>query len=220
MNRIDLLASLCKGSNIVCDVGCDHGYVLIKAILDYNVCKGIACDIAEEPLNMAKKNISYYNLHDKIKVLKSDGFKEVNDDFDCAIIAGMGGHLIVDILKSSLDKIKNKKLILQPNSDRDKVRFFLSQNGFKIIDEYSFTDQKKYYEIIVASEGIEYLSRNDCIYGPILQKKKTNDFITHYQNKLIILKKAITNMNDNTEKQKLINEIAEITAIIERKDNE
>ena len=132
----------------------------------------------------------------------------------------MGGHLIVDILKSSLDKIKNKKLILQPNSDRDKVRFFLSQNGFKIIDEYSFTDQKKYYEIIVASEGIEYLSRNDCIYGPILQKKKTNDFITHYQNKLIILKKAITNMNDNTEKQKLISEIAEITAIIERKDNE
>lgn len=55
MNRINLLASLCKGSNIVCDIGCDHAYVLIEAIKSYNVKKGIASDIGVGPLEMAKK---------------------------------------------------------------------------------------------------------------------------------------------------------------------
>ena len=94
MDRIDLLASLAKDSNVLVDVGCDHGYSLIKAIKYYNVNNAIAIDINEGPLNNCKKNALKYGLNDKIKFILSDGFLELNEEFDTAIISGMGGILI------------------------------------------------------------------------------------------------------------------------------
>ena len=145
MKRIDLIASLAKNSNIICDIGCDHAYTVIKAIKDYGVSYAIASDINDGPLEIAKKNIISHKIEDKVKIVKSDGFKNVNDEFDTAIISGMGGNLIIDILNSSLDKIKNKKLIISANSDFYLVRKYLNNNGFIISDEYSLVDDNKYY---------------------------------------------------------------------------
>ena len=89
MNRIETLASLTKGSKIICDVGCDHGYVVIEALKNYGVEKAIAADINESPLNQAKLNAK--GLYDKIEFILSDGFKNINYDFDTAIIAGKVG---------------------------------------------------------------------------------------------------------------------------------
>ena len=44
MNRIDLIASLCKSSEVICDIGCDHAQVIVKAIKNYGVKYGYACD--------------------------------------------------------------------------------------------------------------------------------------------------------------------------------
>ena len=57
MNRLEYLAFLCHGSSSVLDVGCDHAYVLIEAIKKYGVNHGIASDISDGPLSIAKKNI-------------------------------------------------------------------------------------------------------------------------------------------------------------------
>ena len=43
----------------------------------------------------------------------------------------MGGLLIKDILNNGLDKISQKKLILEPNNNREDVRLFLNNNNFK-----------------------------------------------------------------------------------------
>ena len=37
MDRLELIASLTKGSHSLLDVGCDHAYVLIKALTKYNI---------------------------------------------------------------------------------------------------------------------------------------------------------------------------------------
>ena len=81
MKRIDLIASLAKNSNIICDIGCDHAYTVIKAIKDYGVSYAIASDINDGPLEIAKKNIISHKIEDKVKIVKSDGFKNVNDEF-------------------------------------------------------------------------------------------------------------------------------------------
>ena len=108
MNRLDLIASYTKGSKVVCDIGCDHAYALVKAINDYGVEKGIAADINEGPLNNAIKSIKSNNLENHVKAILSNGFDSILDDFDTAIISGMGGILIKEILTKGLFKIKKQ----------------------------------------------------------------------------------------------------------------
>ena len=169
MDRIEFIASLAKDSDILLDVGCDHAYTVIKAVKDYNVKHAIASDVADKPLMMAKRNISEAGLNDVIKVIKSDGLKDIDEDFTTLIISGMGGVLIKDILSSSVDKIKNKKLILSPNRDFSVVRKFLNDNNFKISDEFSFYDKKVFYEVIVAEIGNEALTKFEIVLRNVIK---------------------------------------------------
>ena len=205
MKRIDLIASLASGSNTICDIGCDHAYTVIKAIKDYGVSYAIASDINDGPLEIAKKNIAEKNMENKVKIIKSDGFKNIDLDFDTAIISGMGGNLIIDILSNSLDKIKNKKLIISANSDFYLVRKYLNNNGFIITDEHSIVDDNKYYEVAVFIPGdIKYASF-ELKYGPILLKKKEECFINEYKKRLKKLEEFLPTIKDTIQKdEKLV----------------
>ena len=203
MNRIDLLASLASGSNVLLDVGCDHAYTVITACKNYNVNKAIASDIADMPLEVAKSNIIKNGLQDRIVTVKSDGLKQITEDFDTLIISGMGGLLIKDILESSISKIKNKKLILSPNRDYYEVRLFLINNGFQIIDEYAFYDKSIFYEAIVAIPGEMNITPFEIKYGPILLKKKDEDFTRYYQKQYDKFNKAVKKIKKLEEKDNL-----------------
>ena len=215
MQRIELLASLAKGSNSLLDLGCDHAYVLIDAIKKYNVKSGIASDVSDGPLNLAKENIIKNNLLNNIKLIKSNFFKNINEYFDTCIIAGMGGLLIKDIINNSLDKLDDKKLILEPNNNREVLRHFLNENNFKIIDEYSLYDSNKYYEIIVVIKGSESLTDFELNYGPILLQKRKNDFIKYYKFKYDFLSNVINNIKNEEEKNIKLKELDDYKKIIE-----
>ena len=214
MERLDFIASLAKNTDTLLDVGCDHAYTVIKAITNYNVKRAIASDINIGPLNQAKENIYKYHLEDKIKLVLSDGLKNINEHFDTLIISGMGGTNIINILSDGLDKIKDKKLILSPHSDFYKLREFLSQNGFMIADEYSLNDKNKYYEVIIALPGTINYPSFDLKYGPVLLKKRDIIFLNHIKKELNILKEAIKNVSSNDTKLELEHKIKEIEMIL------
>ena len=214
MDRIDLLASLAKNSNCVLDVGCDHAFVLIKAIKKYGCKSGIASDINDGPLKCAYDNISHNNLLDKIEIVKSDGLKNINSNFDTLIIAGMGGNLIKDILSNGMSKLDNQLLILEPNNDKYCVRKFLMDNGFKIIDEYAIFDTSKYYEIIIAKKGLASYSDFELKYGPTLILKKENDFLNFYKNKAKMLEDVLKKVSNEEIKKQKLNELLEIKKYI------
>lgn len=214
MNRLDLIASYTQGSKVVCDIGCDHAYALIDAVTKYGVEKGIAADINEGPLNNAIKSIKSNNLEEKIKAILSNGFDSILEDFDTAIISGMGGKLICEILSKGLSKIKGKKLILEANCDMPDVRRFLYNNGFTIIEEEALYDQNKYYEIIVAKPGITSFDEFDILYGPLLRKAKNEAFIKHYSEQIALLENVIPKMNDAKIKEEKNKKLFELKSII------
>ena len=176
MDRINLIAKLCEGSDTVVDIGCDHAYALIKAIKEYGVKRGIASDINEGPLENAKENIRLNCLSDVVDTVLSDGFKNINASFDTVIISGMGGILIKSILENGLEKINGKRVIIEANTDSDIVRKYLVKNGFYIMDEYSLYDDEKYYEIIIFEPGKEVYASFELNFGPVLLAKKEEAF--------------------------------------------
>ena len=144
MSRIELLASLNKDANSLVDVGCDHGYVAIKAIKEYNAKHAYLLDVNQLPLESAKKNVSHEGLLDKTDFLLSDGLIKYEGPTDNLVIAGMGGMLITKILSDSLSKAKCfKKVILEANNEVDKLRGFLINNHFVFDDEFIIKDGKK-----------------------------------------------------------------------------
>ncbi|MDE6656426.1 MAG: class I SAM-dependent methyltransferase [Anaeroplasmataceae bacterium] len=216
MDRLKRIASFCQGSKVVCDIGCDHAYALMLAIKEYGVEKGIAADIAEGPLLNAKKTIEEYHLEKQIKTILSDGFAAIERDaFDTAILAGMGGILMCDILKRALPKLKNKKLILEANSDTYRIRSLLSSNGFSIVAEDALYDHGKYYEILVFEEGNSNYDPLDITYGPYLRKTKPEAFIKYYQKKLEFLSSILPQIQDRKEREEKLSLLKEIQAIIE-----
>lgn len=192
--RIKKLAELTKNYNTLLDIGSDHGYVIKEAFDKGYITKAIATDINKEPLQRAAINLKDYN----IKTILSDGFLNVDEDFDVCIIAGMGSYLISDILVNAPQD--NKHYILQTNDKEDILRKFLADNNFKIIDEHIVYD-KFFYIIIEAEKGDMTLLKEDLILGPILKTKESSKI--YYKHKHDLYKNLLPKVSKARKKELL-----------------
>ncbi|MEL7658906.1 MAG: class I SAM-dependent methyltransferase, partial [Bacillota bacterium] len=114
---------------------------------------------------------------------------------DVIVIAGMGGLLIADILEDDLKKTKSyKKLILQPRNAQDKLRAWLMENGFQIVDEVLVKEGKYICEIILAVSGDKSTEIGqldvDFEISPILFAKNDPLLVEFIENKIRIEKKV------------------------------
>ena len=97
--RLAAVAAMVTKGNIVCDVGCDHGYVSIYLVREKISPRVIAMDVRPGPLAQAKEHILMYGLSDYIETRLSDGVDALNEgEADTLILAGMGGRLMEGIL--------------------------------------------------------------------------------------------------------------------------
>ena len=114
---------------------------------------------------MREKNLAGY----PVRFYLSDGLKQVDADFDLAVITGMGPYIIIDILKEALN-LDDKVFILGSHERVEVLRLWLMQNGFNITDEYVIRDGF-YYVFLKVQKGIMNLSESDIYVGPILKDK-------------------------------------------------
>lgn len=176
--RLSTIASLVPKGARVCDIGTDHGYLSIYLKSSNIASKIIAADVNSLPLENAKKNIIKSGALD-IELRLSNGFESIDsDEFDTAVIAGIGGEVIAGIIERRIDVIakEDKTLILQPTTSPEFLRKSLYNNGFDIINETPLMENGKIYSVMlvkyngIASEKEEYFYYtgkvpNDNEYG-------------------------------------------------------
>lgn len=150
--RLRAVAGMVTEGNIVCDVGCDHGFVSIYLIQKGISPKAIAMDVNEGPLRAAGEHVGEYGLTGYIETRLSDGVAALAaGEADTLICAGMGGRLIKRILEEGKEKIRQmREMILQPQSETGMVREYLRKEGYSIIDEKMVLEEGKYYPVIKA----------------------------------------------------------------------
>ncbi|MDD3067903.1 MAG: class I SAM-dependent methyltransferase [Acholeplasmataceae bacterium] len=180
--RITFLAELIKGYNVVLDIGSDHGYVLLEALQKGYITYGIASDLRIEPLMQAEKNLKGYHA----KTIQSDGFLNIHESFDLAIIAGMGAYLIGEILDHAPSF--DVTYILQANDKPEVLRAYLKDHGFMILDEYVIRDRFDYV-VMKVKRGKMILEEKDLILGPYLKDKP--EAKPYYERKIQLLSKLI-----------------------------
>lgn len=179
--RMKAVAAMVTKGNVVADIGTDHGYVPIALIQQKKIPRAIAMDINKGPLKHATEHIAMCQLEDYIETRLSDGVESLKvKEADSIVIAGMGGELVIHILTQGEEVCREaKELILQPQSELRRVRRFLRENKYKIIDEDMILEEGKYYPMMKVIpveedpfwEGMPKHIVAPCdMYGPILLK--------------------------------------------------
>lgn len=168
--RLTLLSRMVTEGHVLADVGTDHGYIPISLIKQGKIPKAIAMDIRQGPLLRAKEHIAEHDLGGYIETRISDGVEALHEgEADTILIAGMGGGLILHILEEGKNVIESaQELILQPQSEIEKVRAYLFQMGYEITGEDMLKEDGKYYQIIICKPGKKRKSPPNpvfCRYG-------------------------------------------------------
>ncbi|MDR2899517.1 MAG: class I SAM-dependent methyltransferase [Clostridiales bacterium] len=177
--RISFIADLvdCK---VMADIGTDHGYLPITAINRKNAEYIIATDINKKPLNKARENIMEAGLSDRIQLRLGSGLSPVSiNEADCAVISGMGGLLIKEILEKDIDKARSfKEIIISPQSDIEAVRRFCHRAGFMIKAEHLIYDMDKFYNIMALGLGEDVFYDDKAYrYGRLLYENSNGVYL-------------------------------------------
>lgn len=177
--RLSAVAGLIRTGRRLADVGTDHGYIPIYLIQNKVCDYAIAMDIGKGPLERAKEHIGRYGFEDRIETRLSDGVQQLKpQEADCMVVAGMGGLLTIHILENGRDVIASmKECVLQPQSEIGKVRKYLWNNRFAIVEEDMILEDGKFYPMMrvipnqrqeVPGELLEVYAQ----YGQFLIEKK------------------------------------------------
>lgn len=195
--RLRMIADLVPKCNTVCDIGTDHGYVAIYLAKKGIAKKVIAADIKEGPLKQAEKNIALFGASDSVETRLSNGFENIRqNEADCAIIAGMGGETIREILKN--DKGCTYYVLQMQTAHRD-LREYLAENGFVILKEAIAKEERKMYTALLCARGEKYtLTETEKEIGPLLMKERPPLFCDYIKYRLFEIDSILGTMGNNT----------------------
>lgn len=182
------------------DVGTDHGY--LPAWMATHGYRGniIASDINGAPLQKARETAEKAGVAGRITFQLCDGLNQCRpDSVDTIIIAGMGGDMICRILDMAewcMDR--RYKLILQPMTKSEVLRYWLIYNEFEILSEDLVPEGGKLYQLIVARfGGSTRLNDGELFLG---KKQLCTDWELYEQQRQRLIKRfeaAIAGMEKN-----------------------
>ena len=172
--RLEKLVSVLPRSDVLADVGCDHGYVGIEALARGIANNVVFVDVSAPSLRKARQNCPEQYLP-FAKFVCCDGLGDIRAD--CAIIAGMGGLETISILNNA--KFLPERLVLQPMRNQKDVRQYLTAN-YEIITDEKFHDYK-FYDVIVAEKRDKptKLTEMELEFGKTNLERPSQDFIDY-----------------------------------------
>lgn len=215
-DRLQAVASMVTENSRLADVGTDHGYIPIYLCEMEKIPSAIAMDVKKGPLLRAEMNIERYHMQEKIRTRLSDGVRKLNpDEADSVVIAGMGGTLVMKILEEGKEVLRSvKELVLQPQSDIDKVRKYLYENEYVITADKIVCEEEKYYPMMHVRHGhMEELEDIELKYGAFLLKEKNPVLKAFLKKEQSTLTGVLQNLKEQPE-ERVRERILEIEALL------
>ncbi len=141
--------------NCILDIGCDHGKLSVALIERGITEKVIASDISSASLHKAEILAQSCGYEEKLITICCNGMEGLTEfQADCAVLLGMGGELIANILDAQVDYSHSlKRIITQPMRGEAELREYLYTHGYKIVAERIVFDAGRYYQLLAAEPG-------------------------------------------------------------------
>lgn len=211
-DRIQKIVNAIPVCDTLADVGCDHGFVGIGALVQGLAKRVRFVDVSAPSLAKARQNLSD-KFADKADFTCRDGLGDIV--VDCAVIAGMGGLETISVLEGAEHLPQN--LVLQPMRNQPDVRRWLIAHGYGISSDKMFKSAGKYYDLIVAQKGFVDvdLTETEILFGKDNIRTKNADFAQYILHKKNDLKKILKNTDDQAVAARYEQVCAAVEAISE-----
>lgn len=202
--RLEAVVELCDTSKVIADVGCDHGLVTAELILQDKAQKVVASEISVDCLNKAINLCNRINILPFVSFREGNGFEKITkyDKVDQAVIAGMGGQKIIDILENKPPKLWN--FVLQPMSEVVELRKYLLLHKFRFVVDKLIKIDDKYYNVMKVAHGKQKLSDLEIRFGFSNFRENYQVLYEYLQQKyakLFALKQKYGRLNDQNEEE-------------------
>lgn len=189
--RLTAIMEMLPVCRVTADIGADHGRLGVQLILSGHSDEVWFSDISADSLFKARALVERFKLNNQARFFVGDGAKALPTAPDAAVIAGMGGVTISQIITEAQGKFDNAFLVLQPNVGTTELRKSLMDNGFAICDERVVRAAKRWYVLIAARKGAARYSEKELIVGPKLLKKRNEALRGYAAFRLRVAEKAM-----------------------------
>lgn len=193
---LDLISA--QKSQVLADIGTDHGQLPIKAVQLGLVGKAYAIDLRKKPLQLAQKNIQQAGLEKEIIPLLADGLKFLSlipkTKIDYCVISGLGSNTIKDILKDDHDCINN--YLICANTQITDLRIWANQKQYTIVHEEFLVDHEHHYWILMVNKNKSFEICKNEDFGDFKWHKNNQDY-KKYLNDLFNYHQKIIKQVDN-----------------------
>ena len=183
--RLERVAAHMPGGARLADIGSDHGYLPVALMRRGLIAAAVAGEVALTPFQAAQRTVRDNGLEQQITVRRANGLEaiEPQDAITAISVCGMGGETIRDILENGKARLSGQeRLILQPNGGEQPLRYWLMENGYRIVSEELLSENSFYYEIIVAERaGPVLYSAEELYFGPLQMQARSPAFLSKWQ---------------------------------------
>ena len=159
--RLEAVAKLVGKREAAADIGCDHGRLSVSLLQKGQVAHIYAVDISAESLGKAVRLAALCGVGARLTALCGDGLSALPAPAaaanppppDLAVIAGVGGKKIIEMLSDPRRADGIKRFVLQPMRNVPEVERFLKTHDYQIIDKLVVEDGKKYVILYAAARA-------------------------------------------------------------------
>ena len=143
--RLSAVANLVDRRRVA-DIGCDHGKLLEELFRLGKIDYAFASDISEPSVNKAVDLLNANNRNFDFAV--GDGLEKINNQHNVeqVVISGMGGLEIIKIMDNNHLKIES--FVLCPHNNEIKLKLWLFQNNYEIINDFIVKERHIYYNVL------------------------------------------------------------------------
>ncbi len=179
----------------VADIGTDQALLPRWLLSSDRASFCVASERDARRLDRARGFPAGHPLAGRLDLRSGDGLEvlEPSDRVDVVVVAGLGAEATCRILgRARLAHLGVRRLVLQPQTDPARVRRWLLDHGFRIVDERLVEEGGRFFPVIAAEPGPETeaeaagpLSREDLLeLGPCLLRSGDPAVARYWQGEL------------------------------------
>lgn len=116
---VEAALQVMKASAVVCDVGTGSGCIAVTLLCERSDARAVALDISDAALEIARQNAHAHSVHDRIELVRSDCFSELEAMQQFDLIVSNPPYVAANMLSGLQREVRNHEpvIALSPGAD-------------------------------------------------------------------------------------------------------